>query len=33
VADYGPGHDAEAQFRKTFTEAGGEIVGDIHGLA
>ncbi|MBI4754512.1 MAG: ABC transporter substrate-binding protein [Betaproteobacteria bacterium] len=26
VADYGPGHDAEGQFRKTFTAAGGEIV-------
>ncbi len=26
VADYGPGHDAQAQFRKTFTEAGGQIV-------
>jgi len=29
VADYGPGHDAEAQFRKTFTGAGGEIIGDV----
>jgi len=29
VADYGPGHDAEAQFKKTFTAAGGEIVGDV----
>lgn len=29
VADYGPGHDAETQFRKTFTAAGGEIVGDV----
>ena len=29
VADYGPGHDAEAQFRKTFTAAGGTIVGDV----
>jgi len=29
VADYGPGHDAEAQFKKTFTAAGGQIVGDV----
>ncbi len=29
VADYGPGHDAEEQFKKTFTAAGGEIVGDV----
>lgn len=29
VADYGPGHDAEAQFRKTFTAAGGEIIGEV----
>lgn len=29
VADYGPGYDAEAQFKKTFTAAGGEIVGDV----
>ena len=29
VADYGPGQDAEAQFKKTFTAAGGEIVGDV----
>lgn len=29
VADYGPGHDAEAQFKKTFTELGGKIVGDV----
>ncbi|MBP7001364.1 ABC transporter substrate-binding protein [Amaricoccus sp.] len=27
VADYGPGHDAEAAFAKGFTEAGGKIVG------
>ena len=26
VADYGPGHDAEGQFKNTFTAAGGEIV-------
>lgn len=29
VADYGPGHDSEAQFKKTFTAAGGEIVGEV----
>lgn len=29
VADYGPGHDAEKQFVKTFTEAGGKIVGEV----
>jgi branched-chain amino acid transport system substrate-binding protein len=29
VADYGPGLDAEAQFKKTFTAAGGQIVGDV----
>lgn len=29
VADYGPGHDAEKQFIETFTEAGGEIVGEV----
>ena len=28
VADYGPGQDAETQFKKTFTAAGGEIVGE-----
>jgi len=28
VADYGPGHDAEVQFKKTFTELGGKIVGE-----
>jgi branched-chain amino acid transport system substrate-binding protein len=27
VADYGPGHDAEASFSKGFTEAGGQILG------
>lgn len=27
VADYGPGHDAEAAFAKGFEEAGGKIVG------
>jgi branched-chain amino acid transport system substrate-binding protein len=29
VADYGPGHDAENQFKKTFTELGGTIVGEV----
>lgn len=29
VADYGPGHDAEKQFIKTFTEAGGTIAGSV----
>jgi branched-chain amino acid transport system substrate-binding protein len=29
VADYGPGIDAETQFRKTFTAGGGQIVGSV----
>jgi branched-chain amino acid transport system substrate-binding protein len=29
VADYGPGHDAEQQFQKTFTDLGGKIVGQV----
>lgn len=29
VADYGPGLDAEATFKKNFTGAGGEIVGEV----
>ena len=29
VADFGPGQDAEAQFKKTFTAAGGAIVGEV----
>ena len=29
VADFGPGHDAEGQFKKTFTAAGGKIVGEV----
>ncbi len=29
VADYGPGHDAEEQFKKTFVAAGGQIVAEI----
>ncbi|HEX2520017.1 MAG TPA: ABC transporter substrate-binding protein [Castellaniella sp.] len=28
-ADYGPGHDAESQFVKTFTAAGGKMVGTV----
>jgi len=28
VADYGPGHDAEATFRKTFTGLGGQVIGE-----
>jgi len=29
VADYGPGLDAEATFKKYFTAAGGELVGEV----
>ena len=29
VADFGPGLDAQAQFKKTFTAAGGEVVGEV----
>lgn len=29
VADYGPGLDAEGAFKKTFTEGGGKIVGEL----
>ena len=29
VADYGPGQDAEAQFKRTFVAAGGQIVGEV----
>src|SRR5690606_36760139 len=29
VSDYGPGHDAEQQFQKTFTSLGGKIVGEV----
>jgi branched-chain amino acid transport system substrate-binding protein len=29
VADYGPGIDAETQFKKTFTAGGGQIVGSL----
>jgi branched-chain amino acid transport system substrate-binding protein len=27
VADYGPGHDAEAAFKKVFTKLGGQVIG------
>ncbi|MGB6242722.1 MAG: ABC transporter substrate-binding protein [Castellaniella sp.] len=29
VSDYGPGHDAEQQFQKTFTALGGKIIGEV----
>src|SRR5262249_30233352 len=29
VSDYGPGHDAEAAFQRTFKEAGGEVIGSL----
>ena len=29
VSDYGPGHDAEQQFHKTFTALGGKIIGEV----
>ncbi|MBV2182257.1 MAG: ABC transporter substrate-binding protein [Castellaniella sp.] len=29
VADYGPGHDAQLQFKKTFTELGGKVLGEV----
>jgi branched-chain amino acid transport system substrate-binding protein len=29
VSDYGPGHDAETWFTKSFKEAGGEIAGSV----
>jgi len=29
VADFGPGHDAEKQFIRTFTEAGGKVAGSV----
>lgn len=29
VADYGPGHGAEKAFQKTFSELGGEIIGEV----
>lgn len=29
IADYGPGYDAGAQFKKTFTAAGGQVVDEV----
>lgn len=29
VADYSPGHDSEAAFKKAYTAGGGQIVGDV----
>jgi len=29
VSDYGPGHDAEAAFKKGFTAAGGKVAGEV----
>jgi len=29
VADFGPGYDAEGYFKKSFTQAGGRIVGEV----
>jgi branched-chain amino acid transport system substrate-binding protein len=29
VADYGPGHDSEAAFKKAFTKLGGQVVGEV----
>ena len=29
VADYSPGHDSEAQFKKSFAANGGEVVGEV----
>jgi branched-chain amino acid transport system substrate-binding protein len=29
VADFGPGHDAEEQFKKSFTAAGGQVIGEL----
>ena len=29
VSDFGPGHDAEAAFHRSFKEAGGEIIGQL----
>jgi branched-chain amino acid transport system substrate-binding protein len=29
VSDYGPGHDAESEFHRSFKAAGGEIVGSV----
>jgi branched-chain amino acid transport system substrate-binding protein len=29
VVDYSPGHDSEAQFKKSFSAAGGEVIGEV----
>ena len=29
VSDFGPGHDAEQQFKKSFEAAGGQVVGEL----
>ncbi|RTL47539.1 MAG: ABC transporter substrate-binding protein [Rhodocyclaceae bacterium] len=29
VADFSPGHDAEKQFKKTFSASGGEVIGEV----
>jgi branched-chain amino acid transport system substrate-binding protein len=29
VSDFGPGHDAENQFRKSFVAAGGQVIGEL----
>jgi branched-chain amino acid transport system substrate-binding protein len=29
VADYGPGHDAQAGFSKGFTDGGGKVIGEV----
>jgi branched-chain amino acid transport system substrate-binding protein len=29
VSDFGPGQDAETQFKKSFTAAGGQVVGEV----
>ncbi|HEX2114877.1 MAG TPA: ABC transporter substrate-binding protein [Alphaproteobacteria bacterium] len=29
VADYAPGHDIEASFKRGFTEAGGQMIGEV----
>ena len=29
VADYAPGHDIEASFKRGFTEAGGQVIGEV----
>lgn len=29
VVDYSPGHDAEAQFKKSFAAGGGEVIGEV----